>query len=97
MRTTSAPHTIATLAAAALTAALVGCAPAASDEGRGTDREVTQLQEEAEQYVGDPWEQRYRAQFWRTQHIHDSWNRCHLGENAPRPDNCDGTSLTPHG
>jgi hypothetical protein len=85
MRTTSAPHTIATVAAAAaLGAALVGCAPAASDDGGGTGREVTQLQEEAEQYVGDPWEQRYRAQFWKSQHIHDSWNPCHIGENVPK-------------
>jgi hypothetical protein len=34
-------------------------------------------------YVGDPWEQRVRDQFWKSQHVHDSWNRCHLGENVP--------------
>ena len=51
--------------------------------------------DEARQYAGDPWEKRFRAQFWADQHIHDSWNRCHLGENAPRPHGCDGTSLTP--
>lgn len=38
--------------------------------------------EEAEKYVGDPWEQRFREQFWADQHIHDSWNGCHLGEHA---------------
>jgi hypothetical protein len=37
---------------------------------------------QAEQYVGDPWEQRFREQFWTQQHVHDSWNRCHLGENV---------------
>ena len=40
--------------------------------------------ERAPQYVGDPWEKRYHDQFWAGQHIHDSWNKCHIGENVPR-------------
>lgn len=100
MQITSATHTITSLAAvAALGAALVGCAPAASDGGRGAERviqrEVAQLETRAQQYVGDPWEKRFRQQFWSAQHIHDSWNRCHLGENAPPPLGCDGSALTP--
>ena len=100
MKVMSATHTVATLAAAAaLGTALVGCAPAASherqvDPERVIQREVAQLEREAQQYAGDPWEKRFREQFWADQHIHDSWNRCHLGENAPRPRGCDGTSLT---
>jgi hypothetical protein len=99
MQVTSA-HTITTLAAAAaLGAVLAAGAPAVSHGPGGAERQVQrqveQLEEQSRQYVGDPWEKRYRAQFWSTQHIHDSWNRCHLGENAPRPRGCDGTSLTP--
>jgi len=99
MRITSA-HTVTTLAAAAaLGAALAAGAPAVSSEPDGAERvvqrQVEQLEQEARQYAGDPWEKRFRAQFWQQQHIHDSWNRCHLGENAPRPEGCDGSSLTP--
>lgn len=98
----TAKHTITTLAAAAaLGAALAAGAPAVSNgptvEQRDAQRQVEQLVDEARQYAGDPWEKRFRAQFWADQHIHDSWNRCHLGENAPRPHGCDGTSLTPRG
>ena len=87
MQITSAVHTLTTVTAAAvLGATLVGCAPAAGDGGvdEPSEPQVTQLQEEAEQYVGDPWEKRYRAQFWTDQHIHDSWNPCHIGENVPK-------------
>jgi len=96
MRVTSA-HAITTLAAvAALGAALAAGAPAVSSESGGAEqRHVERLVEQARQYAGDPWEKRFRSQFWTDQHIHDSWNRCHLGENAPRPRGCDGTSLTP--
>jgi hypothetical protein len=96
MQVTSA-HTITTLAvAAALGAVLAASAPAFSDGPDRAERQSQrQVEQQAQQYVGDPWEKRYRAQFWSTQHIHDSWNRCHLGENAPRPRGCDGTSLTP--
>ena len=86
MQIASAAHTLTTFAAAAgLGAALIGCAPAASGEPeRVIQREVQQLETQAQQYVGDPWEKRFRAQFWSDQHIHDSWNRCHLGENVSR-------------
>ena len=84
MQITSAVHTVTTLTAAAvLGVTLVGCAPAAGDGG-SDEPPNTPLQEQAEQYVGDPWEQRYRAQFWTDQHIHDSWNPCHIGENVPK-------------
>lgn len=39
---------------------------------------------EAPAYTGDPWEKRFREQFWSTQHIHDSWNKCHIGEEVPQ-------------
>lgn len=38
---------------------------------------------DAPAYAGDPWEKRFREQFWSGQHIHDSWNKCHIGENVP--------------
>jgi hypothetical protein len=100
MQITSARHITGLAAAAVLGAALVGCgAPAVSDGGSGAEpviqRDVEQLETRAQQYAGDPWEKRFRAQFWADQHVHDAWNRCHLGENAPRPHGCDGTSLTP--
>ena len=95
MRTTSTITTVTAFAAAVLVGlgAPTGVAADASpDREAAADRLVRQ----AQNYVGDPWEQRFRDQFWARQHIHDSWNRCHLGENAPRPAGCDGTSLTPH-
>jgi hypothetical protein len=55
-----------------------GVAQAAVDQRGDRDKEAPGVT-----YVGDPWEQRVRDQFWTTQHIHDSWNRCHLGENVP--------------
>ena len=97
MRTKATITTTVTAFAAA--AVLVGFgAPTGVAADGSPDREATadRLVQQAQSYVGDPWEQRFRDQFWARQHIHDSWNRCHLGENAPRPDGCDGTSLTPH-
>ena len=97
MNVTSATRTVATLAAVvALGSALQACgAEAAPQRGIDTgiserviERDVKRLEMQAEQYAGDPWETRYRTQFWAGQHIHDSWNRCHLGENAPRPRGC---------
>jgi hypothetical protein len=74
---------------------LVGCADAPPEQADDTTKSFEQLQMEAEVlarkgaiYEGDPWEARFREQFWSSQHIHDSWNRCHLGENAPRPRGC---------
>jgi hypothetical protein len=92
MQFTSASRSIITIAASViLGGSLVGCAGAAAEQAP-SERSVVR---DAATYVGDPWEKRYRNQFWKSQHIHDSWNRCHLGENAPRPRGCDGTSLTP--
>jgi len=92
MQFTSASRSIVTIAASVvLGGSLVGCTGAAAEKAPSQPT----IQQDAETYVGDPWEKRYRNQFWKTQHLHDSWNRCHLGENAPRPRGCDGTSLTP--
>ncbi len=96
--TTTTTRTIA-VSLAVGAAILAGCGTAAqADNGltRGQQADADRLTAQAEYYLGDPWETRFRDQFWARQHIHDSWNRCHLGENAPRPAGCDGTSLTPH-
>ncbi len=99
MQITSAARSITTITASfVLGASLLGCAGAAAEQApseRIVQRGVDDPVGDAEMYVGDPWEKRFRDQFWSSQHIHDSWNRCHLGENAPRPRGCDGTSLTP--
>jgi hypothetical protein len=79
-----------TAAVLALTAVLAGCDTAQSAPGTDGDR----LGRQAQTYA-DPWEKRFRVQFWTGQHVHDSWNPCHLGENAARPRGCDGRSLTP--
>ncbi len=98
MQITSAARSVVTIAASVvLGASLVGCSGAAAEQAppERSIQQVDELVRDAETYVGDPWEKRFRDQFWTSQHIHDSWNRCHLGENAPRPRGCDGTSLTP--
>ena len=67
-------------------AVLTACGTAGNAESPspvGVD-DADRLQRQAQPYVGDPWERRYRAQFWADQHVHDSWNRCHRGENVPR-------------
>lgn len=68
--------TAVTVAGAALGAlALASCgATQAADVSRSG------LTREAIVYAGDPWEKRFQKQFWSGQHLHDSWNRCHLGE-----------------
>ena len=98
MQITSAARSISTVAASVLLgASLVGCTGASAEQvpPERSRQQVDDLVRDAESYVGDPWEKRFRDQFWSSQHLHDSWNRCHLGENAPRPRGCDGTSLTP--
>ncbi|HEX6148483.1 hypothetical protein [Nocardioides sp.] len=85
-------RTVVTLIAmAVLGAPLVGCGEVPAEGATDHVKSQKQLQMEAEvlarkgqAYEGDPWEKRFREQFWATQHIHDSWNRCHLGENVPR-------------
>ena len=98
MQITSAVRSVSTIATSVvLGASLVGCAGAAAEQAPSerNSQQVDELVRDAETYAGDPWEKRFRDQFWSSQHFHDSWNRCHLGENAPRPQGCDGTSLTP--
>jgi hypothetical protein len=75
-----------TLAATVLAAGLVTATVAASAESstQAPENGAQQIVERAVAYEGDPWEKRFREQFWKTQHIHDSWNRCHLGENVPK-------------
>ena len=75
----------------ALGVPLVGCADAPAEQADDNTKSSEQIQMEAEVlahegalYEGDPWEARFREQFWSTQHIHDSWNRCHVGENVPK-------------
>jgi len=96
MQNTSTKKTLVAVAAAMVLGAggLVGCGEASADQA--VVKSPATLQKEAEvlfqkaqvyakaqAYAGDPWEKRFREQFWSTQHIHDSWNRCHLGENVP--------------
>ena len=98
MQNSSTRKTFVAVAAAVVLGAggLVGCGEATAD--RAPVKSANTLQKEAEilarkaevyaktqakAYGGDPWEKRFREQFWSTQHIHDSWNRCHLGENVP--------------
>jgi hypothetical protein len=94
--TTRTPASTGALVLASVVLA-AGAAGSAGSPARGDSHEGDRIVRQARAYVGDPREQRYRDQFWQNQHIHDSWNRCHLGENAPRPRGCDGTSLTPRG
>ena len=76
--------TVATAAATATTAVIIaGCAPPATS-AVPNDRPARA----GAPYGGDPWEARARNDFWTGQHIHDSWNRCHIGENAPPAPGC---------
>ena len=84
MQITTVRNTVVSVTAALVVA---GAGASASPRRRATpgqtrSGEVPTM--EAPAYEGDPWEKRFRAQFWSDQHIHDSWNRCHLGENVPR-------------
>ena len=64
---------------------LSGCGPEArGDTPAGSVNDSNSVVQRAPQYVGDPWERRFREQFWEDQHIHDSWNPCHIGENVPK-------------
>ena len=79
----SAPITTVALAMAA--AVLSSCGTDSSSAvARDRADHAASVTERATEYVGDPWEKRYRNQFWKTQHIHDSWNPCHIGENVPK-------------
>lgn len=91
MQFSSASRSVVTaVTAVVLGGTLIGCGETAAGDGVAT-KSRQQLQQEAEilvdkaqVYTGDPWETRFREQFWSGQHIHDSWNRCHLGENVSR-------------
>lgn len=86
MFTTTTARTRTLASVGALTLASVVLAAAGTAESAGTARPggSGDLVRQAQAYVGDPWEKRFRAQFWQTQHIHDSWNPCHIGENVPK-------------
>lgn len=83
MHTTSAPVIALGLVLGA--SLLGGCGTDAQGESpAGQARERGSVVERAPAYVGDPWEKRFREQFWTDQHVHDSWNPCHVGENVPK-------------
>jgi len=84
MQVSTVRNTVVSVTTALLVAAagVVGVAAASGSTGSDPVGEVPTM--EAPAYEGDPWEKRFRDQFWADQHIHDSWNRCHLGENVPR-------------
>ena len=94
MNTTTRTVARSTVALALGSALLAACGSAGSAEKPKQSRpeQAQPIEQQAEHYVGDPWERRYRQQFWADQHIHDSWNRCHLGENVeesiPLPMGC---------
>ena len=86
MSTTPAP--VVAVALAVATAILSGCGSAGSGDSGANARDrsddPTKVTDRAPAYVGGTWEARYRDQFWKHQHIHDSWNPCHIGENVPK-------------
>ena len=90
MQFTSATRSVVTITVSVvLGGTLVGCASVAAEDAptrseRNVQQDADRFAREAATYAGDPWEKRFREQFWSTQHIHDSWNRCHLGENVPK-------------
>lgn len=76
---------ITTITLALAAAVLSGCGTTGADDvSHDPAGDNTRITERAAEYAGDPWEKRYRAQFWMHQHIHDSWNPCHIGENVPK-------------
>ena len=83
MNSTSAPVVAVALGLAA--AVLSSCGSAGSGGGaRDRSDDPASVTERAPAYVGGTWEARFRDQFWKNQHIHDSWNPCHIGENVPK-------------
>lgn len=79
--------TMTTIALVAGSAVLCACGAAASAEtpSQGPSAGADDLAPgQAREYLGDPWEHRYRDQLLASQHLHDSWNPCHLGENVPK-------------
>jgi len=97
MQNTSTRKTLVAVAASVVIGAsgLVGCGETNPERAAEVKSAATvqmeaeilfrkaQVYASAQGYAGDPWEKRFREQFWSSQHIHDSWNRCHLGENVP--------------
>lgn len=80
-----ASGTIAALGLVLSASLLSGCSAEARGTNPGGPAEGSDsVVERAPAYVGDPWEKRFREQFWAGQHIHDSWNPCHIGENVPK-------------
>jgi hypothetical protein len=80
------PRTMTAIALAVGSAVLSACGAAGSVETptQGSPAGADRLARQAQEYVADPWERRYRDQFLARQHAHDSWNPCHLGENVPK-------------
>lgn len=82
MTTTSRTMTAIALAVGSAVLSACGAAGSAETPTQGSPAGADRLARHAQEYVGDPWERRYRDQFLVRQHVHDSWNPCHLGENA---------------
>lgn len=79
-------RTLASTGALVLATVVLAAGGAAESAGstHSGSHDSDRLVRQARAYAGDPWEQRYRDQFWLSQHIHDSWNPCHIGENVPK-------------
>jgi hypothetical protein len=84
MNTTSAPIVAVALGLAAVVLSSCGSAGSGDDAAPDRSHDPASVTERAPAYVGGTWEARFRDQFWQNQHIHDSWNPCHIGENVPK-------------
>ena len=83
---TTTSRTVTAIALAVGSAVLSACGAAGSAETptQGSPTAADRLARQAPEYAGDPWERRYRDQSLAGQHVHDSWNPCHGGENVPK-------------
>lgn len=82
MTTSSRTTTAIALAVGSAVLSACGAAGSAGTTAQGSPAGADRLARQTQEYVGDPWERRYRDQFLARQHVHDSWNPCHLGENV---------------
>ena len=78
----------AAVATVSATVIVAGCGAAATGRAPADAPVPAGVPADTAPYEGDPWETRVKAAFWTEQHIHDSWNRCHVGENAPVAPGC---------
>jgi hypothetical protein len=83
MTTTSRTTTFIALAVGSAVLSACGAAGSAETPAHGSPPLADRQARQAQEYVGDPWERRLRDEFLAREHIHDSWNPCHFGENVP--------------